>query len=480
MKKIPSRFISGFSATITVALLIGTFITPLSFAEEINAAESASGSPVPSDATPIDATEIKNAGTSEIPQKLSIPESLALANARNIDLQRALESVEKQKARVVEIRGGMLPEFSANAGASWLDEGRRFSFQGGQKPNSTTWQGNIQMDQAIFKGGKNLAALAGEDYLLEAIQYQYENIKNQVAFEVYQAYYKVLLDRELLKVREEAVSLLQDELGRAQKKFAVGSVSNFDVIRAQVALANAKTPLIRAQNSVSLSLEDLKRVLNIDLDREVLAGRITDSLVHTWDTYPLEEAVRRAKEGNPELQRLEKVKKASERGIDFQRADFLPALSLSVNYGVERTAFVPTNFEGWQAGVNLKWKLFDSFQTISRVEQAQSQFKDANLALEKARLDNDIEVRRSSASAVEARELVDVATKVVEQAQESFRLSQNRFDVGSATQLDVLADRLALTEARSNSAEALYSHNMAEVQLRRSIGVLGGDLNPPH
>lgn len=211
-------------------------------------------------------TEIQDAGTSEIPETISLAESLKLASRRNLDLQRALESVEKQRARVVEVRAGMLPVISANGNGQWLDDGRRFSFgAGGQKPNSTTWNGNVQIDQPIFQGGKAWSAKSVEDALYDAIQFQYIGIKNEVAYQVHEAYNRVLLARELLKVREEAVVLLQDELLKAERKFDVGTISNFDVTRADVALANAKTPQIQARNALSIALEELKRVLNLDV-----------------------------------------------------------------------------------------------------------------------------------------------------------------------------------------------------------------------
>jgi outer membrane protein TolC len=423
-----------------------------------------------------EATELVNAGTNEIPANLTLSESLKLAQARNLDLQRASTSVVKQKARLNEARGTLFPVVSLNGNSRWLAEGRRFSFQDGQATTANPWSGTVQIDQPLFQGGKNIQQTEVEGSLLEAIEWQQRGIANQVAFQVYQSYFKVLLDRELLKVREEAVKLLQDELTKSQRKFSVGTISNFDVIRAEVALANAKTPLIQAQNSLALSLEDLKRVLNIDIDRELLSPRVCDSMIRTWDTYTLNDAIKVTKETNPDLKRLHNVLIASKHGVDFQRADFLPSLSLNVNYGVERTQFVSQNFEGWETGLNLKWKLFDGLQTINRVEQAQADVKDAGFALDKAKLDTDIEMRRSLSSVNESRELVDVSSKIIKQAEESFRLAQNRFDVGSATQLDLLSQRLALTEARSNNAQALYSQNVAEAGLRRVMGTLGNEI----
>jgi outer membrane protein len=416
--------------------------------------------------------EVVGGGTAELPTKLTLTESLQLAKSRNIDLKRAEESVSKQRAKLIEAWGTLFPEISINGNANRLDEGRTFQF-GDNRVNAQTWNGNVQLDQPIFRGGKGIAGKNVQDALLDAISWQQRGTQNVVAEQVYQAYFKVLLDRELLKVREEAVELLREELTKAQRKFNVGTVSSFDVIRSEVALANAQTPLIQANNALALSLEDLKRVLNVDCDREILAPRIIEPLSQVWDGYKLESALSVAHETNPELKRLEHLVDASKHGINLQRADFLPALSFSVNYGVERPAFVDQNLEGWETRLNLTWKIFDSFQTISRVNQAQSDFKDASLAYERAKLDTDIAVRRAISSVHEARELVSVSSKVISQAEESFRLAQNRFDVGSATQLDVLAERLALTQARSNNAEALYSQNIAEVALRRAIGIAG-------
>lgn len=208
----------------------------------------------------------------------------------------------------------------------------------------------------------------------------------------------------------------------------------------------------------------------------MLAPKICDTLKRTWANIETDEAILKAKDLNPEIKRLQNVMLASEKGVDFQRADFLPSLNFSANYGIERTAFIPQNFEGWQAGLNLKWVIFDSFKTIGRVEQAQAEMRSAKMAFDKAKLDTDIGVRRALANVVESRALVDVSSKVIGQAQESYKLAQNRFDAGGVTQLDVLAQRLALTEAQSNSAQALYSQNLAEAQLRRSIGILGDDL----
>ncbi|OPZ71293.1 MAG: outer membrane channel protein [Verrucomicrobia bacterium ADurb.Bin474] len=82
----------------------------------------------------------------------------------------------------------------------------------------------------------------------------------------------------------------------------------------------------------------------------------------------------------------------------------------------------------------------------------------------------ELEVRRAVSSLQEALELTESARKVVDQAEEALRLADARYNAGSATQLDVLQTRVALTQARTNQHEANYSYLIAESALRKAVG----------
>jgi outer membrane protein TolC len=77
----------------------------------------------------------------------------------------------------------------------------------------------------------------------------------------------------------------------------------------------------------------------------------------------------------------------------------------------------------------------------------------------------------------EATELAEAAQKVVTQAEEALRLANARYGAGTATQLDVLQARVALTQARTNQLEANYSYNVAVASVRKAIGQ--GDVYAP-
>ena len=130
-----------------------------------------------------------------------------------------------------------------------------------------------------------------------------------------------------------------------------------------------------------------------------------------------------------------------------------------------------TTRDGWTAGVQGNWAIFDGRATAGRVAQARSRLEQSKLSTAEQELGVDVEVRRAHSTLQEAIELVTASKAVVGQAEESVRLAQARFDAGTATQLDVLTSQVALTDARTNEVQSLYNHTIALASVRRAIGL---------
>ena len=126
--------------------------------------------------------------------------------------------------------------------------------------------------------------------------------------------------------------------------------------------------------------------------------------------------------------------------------------------------------DGWTAGVEANWSIFDGRATAGRVIQAKSALAQSRLSLDETTLAIEVQVRQAFSSLVEAWELVQATGKTVEQAQEALRLANVRYNAGSATQLDVLTSQVSLTEARLNQLEANYGYNVALAGIRQATG----------
>ncbi|HOO92503.1 MAG TPA: TolC family protein, partial [Opitutales bacterium] len=187
----------------------------------------------------------------------------------------------------------------------------------------------------------------------------------------------------------------------------------------------------------------------------------------------LESALSQALQNRPELLYLDVMRKAREAGVRIARSNYLPNLSVFGGYEWVKDGMsdrVADSNDGWRVGIQSSWAIFDGRATEGRVIQARSQVRQVELQLADQRVAVELEVRRAISSLQEALELTESAGKVVDQAEEALRLADARYNAGSATQLDVLQTRVALTQARTNQHEANYSYLMAESALRKALG----------
>ena len=80
-------------------------------------------------------------------------------------------------------------------------------------------------------------------------------------FLVSAGFFDTLLAREKITVQEQNIQLLEDQLQDSKNRYEAGAVSQFEVLRAEVELANAQPELIRARNGFKIAIEELRQLL---------------------------------------------------------------------------------------------------------------------------------------------------------------------------------------------------------------------------
>ena len=104
---------------------------------------------------------------------------------------------------------------------------------------------------------------------------QYQTAVADTLLAVRLAYYDVLLAAQQITVNEASVNLLQKELEDQQSRYNAGTVPKFNVLRAEVALANERPALIQARNNYRISKNNLSNLLGYNLPRDI------------WEDIPL-------------------------------------------------------------------------------------------------------------------------------------------------------------------------------------------------
>jgi outer membrane protein TolC len=289
-------------------------------------------------------------------------------------------------------------------------------------------------------------------------------------------YYHALYSKSVVKVQEEAIHLLEEELATQKKRLAAGTTTRFGVLRAEVELANAQPDLIKARNDQQTAYIELAKLLAIPYppNQQDAPFDLDGELEYKPQTFQVQDIITAALKNRPELRVAEKNIEIEKKQVDISRSNYYPHVSGYTGYQLnsDRTKSSLTEMvNGWVAGIQGSWKIFDSDMTKGKIEQNQADLHKAVIDLDETRRDIDAEAREAYLSLQQAEQLIDAQQKTTEQAKEALRLADERYGVGMATQLDVLNARIALTRARTNELEARYNYNIAIADLEKIMAV---------
>ena len=410
-----------------------------------------------------------------LPRPLTLEAALGYAAEHNPGLLRTREVVREQEGVLVEVRAGLLPTLGTTGSYSRVDDQRLES----PLYSDRAWSVDVTVKQLLYSGGGTQAKVRSQREQLEAARLTFTAALNDTLLSVHRQFYAVLLDRELIGVQEEAQQVLEAELAKARHRREAGSGSDFDILRAEVAVANSRPALIRARNTYRNAQDQLRATLG---STATDASQPTDLNVQGALAMPRHEvalidAITAARAHRPELLQQERLAQAAEQGIVGARSGYQPTVSAVAGYEWAKPSLLTTpqsHLDGWTAGLQASWNIFDGRATSGRVAQARARANQVQFATEERQLAVEIEVRQAHSSLAEADELLTSSEKVVEQARESLRLSQSRFQAGIATQLDVLTAQSSLTQARSNLAQAQHDYAVASAALNRATGLAPG------
>ncbi len=344
------------------------------------------------------------------------------------------------------------------------------------EPQQLNWNVGIQVTQLVYSGGRVQAAIEIAKLQEEASFYDLQTAIDDVILDVRRAFYNVLVSKALIEVNAFSIKLLEEELENQQKRLRAGTATKFNVLRAEVELANAKPPLIRSRNALRVALSELAQLMAIDADPkrpDLLPFRIRGDLGAPSKIYSLPEAMRQARANRPELKASRSQVEIQQKQLDVDRAGYLPELSIFGGYDVIGNRFgefgEPT--EGFIGGIQAEWAIFDGLETKGKMDATRARIAQAEYNAADLQREIELEVRRAYSQLVEAVELEQSQQKNVESAAESLRLAVARYNAGVGIQLDTLDSRFALTEAQTNQLQARFDYSVALAELEHAIGI---------
>jgi outer membrane protein TolC len=428
-----------------------------------------------------------------ISQPLSMVDALNFTLQHNSGLQKARADLESSRGLVIQTRAVALPNVKATG--NYTDTARNDvsqfpSFGGGTNAPTTNtfvqahqnWDAQIRVTQTIYQGGRTLSAFRAARLEKEQAMFQYQTAVADALLATRVAYYDVLLAEKQIVVNEASVNLLTKEQEDQQRRYDAGTVPRFNVLQAEVAVANARPPLINARNAYRIAKNNLSNLLGYNLPRNVwedIPMVLSDKLEANPYSVELPAAISQALERRTELKALQRTEGLQRENVINARAGYKPTVDVFAAYDWHNDPFtedVGQELNGWMLGAELNWNIFDGLLTHGKVIQAKAQLAHAKADLEDNARQIELEVRTDYSGFIEAKEVLQSQEKVQEEADEALRLARARADAGTGTRLDVLNAETQLTQARTTQIQALHDYDVARARLERAIGQ---DMAPP-
>jgi len=292
--------------------------------------------------------------------------------------------------------------------------------------------------------------------------------------QVTKAYYGILLAKQSQDLYQSVYDNAVENNDIVKKKFDVGAVSEYDLIRSNVTVQNALPNVIEAEYTVTLALWQLKALLGIDLQREIdVIGSLMD-YVHVLDkSYDISQL---NLENNTTLKQLDMQEQMLEHAVKITKLANVPSLSVSAAYlytalGNDGKFFKK---EAWNpysyAGLQLNIPIFAGNKRRAATREARLNL--TNLQLQRENVERQLRVgivqylnnMQSSVKKYHA------SAATVDQAQRGYDIAVKRYDVGRGTLVDIDNSQLALTQAELQRNQSIYNFLTAKVSLDKVLG----------
>jgi outer membrane protein len=411
-------------------------------------------------------------------EPLTLESSIERALQNSMVINIAREGAKSATAQKREAVTGFLPKFSTSYSYRRLNEEPSFQlpFPPGEMTTGTKNNYNwvIEARQPIFAGGSILANYQANK-IGEDAAFLEERAKNQdVVQEVKITYFDILRAQRILAAASQSVEMLEAHRNVAENYFKVGLIPKNDLLHAEVELANGKQALIKAQNSVELA----KSRLNTLLKRRIFEPvEVVDILNYQPMKQSLEECLSIARQNRPELKIAELKTQQAGKLVRIAQSEFFPAISVVGNYtrfGDEASVSGSPyqDMESWYVMAVASWNFWEWGKTKFRVDASRAR---ENQAIDTAKELNDqitLEIKNAYLLLQEAENQITVSEKVIEQAEENFRISEERYKERVATTTEVLDAQTLLTRAKSQYANALGDYNINYARLQRAMGTI--------
>ena len=414
---------------------------------------------------------------------LTIEQAIASGLENSKSLHFSLMKVEYSDAKSSETSALLYPSLKFGGSYTRLSEVPPFQIGpfGQLMPQKVTvspsvfdnYNMRLTLQQPLFTGLRLINSSKVASYSAEASGQDYQKDRTDLIYNVTNAYWSLFKAIEFKKVVDENVEQVKAHLKDVQNFFNQGIVTKNEVLKVEVQLSNVQVLQIDAQNNVQLATIGLNSLIGLPLETKVDLTSKAEQTDKQYDNIKI--LVQKAIDSRPDIKSMELKVKAGEAGVSIAYAGWFPQIYLVGNYVYARPnqRIFPTQDkfnDTWDVSISASLDIWNWGTTIHQADEAQAQLAQAKDGLGLLRDGITLEVTQSYLNFNQSKERIAVAEKGVSQAEENYRITDEKFKAGLALNSDLLDAEAALMQAKFNYIQSLVDFELADARLQKALG----------
>lgn len=435
-----------------------------------------------SDSNSEEATELESEtlpDTEEL-EDLHLERVLELALIRNRDIISSSYQLDTSEAQLLQARSIMGTKLTGNYLGSRVDDVGKTTVAGVTTPTGKrdSQQAYFEVTQPLYLSGKDRSAVASARLGHSATKSGHTLSKQFILLETTMSWLNWLFACEAELVSEKDLKLANTHYELVQARYKYEQISQFEVLRAEVRLAQARSNLIRDTNNKELARLDLLDILDLPSNTMI---RTTDRLQIDENDFDLENDVKTALELREDLKIKRLQVKLANEGIKSINSENQPIVSAFGQSGTQDPSQKSSmgKFERksyWRVGLSANFTIADGGLKRGKLKEAYSKLDIAKQELQNAIEKAKLEINKASLNIETAAEVVAAQQKALTQAEEALRLASVRYENGLFTQVELFDAENAFLATNLQYLQAVLAHHRASTAYKLAIGKLGRDI----
>jgi len=408
--------------------------------------------------------------------KLTLEQAWIIALTNNYTLQQQENLIEKAHEEIAIQKTDYYPSLSS----SGLLARANFDKFPMKLPNESGKVGvdmiGLSVNQSIFSGlrTKNLVESAHEKLIAQEIHKSM--VQNTVLIEVGNLFYEIQNNQLQQQTLQSSINRINNQQKRINNLFLSEQATPYDTLE----ISNKK---LQIENQLAI-LKDAEKILWSNFtyllnEEELPPLRPLSTELSQIALQDHSEYIQLAIQTRPEIKNLSSQKKAQLIYSDILKARYYPNLSASFGFNflkMNGDLFIDewTNFYSFL--INFQWELWNWNRDSKKVQQARLDFR--NLELQELQLIQDIkyQIKIAYQNLLSTQKKIVLQKKLVRQEKEKYRITEERYNQGLATFLDLDSSELAFTEAETELLKNYINWYKNRLQLDFATGMISQNI----